>query len=158
MSISEEHRTNSIFLNDYLLCNSILFPKFLSSDYTERTISHSRSTRILSICLEEITVLLQRLFHENHAIINRGVNKLLVNVILNRKKAIKALPHYFIFSLLILLFFAGVGRLQPPVESVRVRRSEGPSNYAEQALETGYPHVQQVIWPRYICVATLILN
>lgn len=47
--------------------------------------------------------------------------------------------------------------LQPPVERVRVRRSEGPSNYAEQALETGYPHVQQVIWPRYNCVAILIL-
>jgi len=51
----------------------------------------------------------------------------------------------------------GVDRLQPSVERDRVRRSEGPSNYAEQALETGYPHVQQVIWPRYICVATLIL-
>lgn len=44
--------------------------------------------------------------------------------------------------------------LQPPVEPDRVRRSERPSNYAEQALETGHPHVQQVIWPRYIRVAT----
>lgn len=56
-----------------------------------------------------------------------------------------------------LLLCAGVDGLQPPVERVRVRRCEGPSNYAEQALEAGYPHVQQVIWPRYICVATLIL-
>lgn len=52
---------------------------------------------------------------------------------------------------------AGVDGLQPPVEPDGVRRSEGPSNHAEQALETGHPHVQQVIWPRYICVAALIL-
>lgn len=39
---------------------------------------------------------------------------------------------------------SGMDGLQPPMERIRVRRREGPSNYTKQALEARHTHVQQV--------------
>lgn len=39
---------------------------------------------------------------------------------------------------------SGMERLQPALERERVRRRQGPADNAEQAVEAGRPHVQQV--------------
>ena len=46
--------------------------------------------------------------------------------------------------------------LQSSMERIRVRRREGPSNYAEQALEARHPHVQQVTRACRICIGNLV--
>ena len=50
---------------------------------------------------------------------------------------------------------SGMDGLQSSMERIRVRRREGPSNYAEQALEARHSHVQQVTRACRICIVNL---